>query len=272
MKIVFLGTPRFAQIVLEKLAVSKYKPQLVITGRDRKKGRGQALEATPVKIEAQKHHIPISYELSDVDGNFDLAILVAYGHIVPNDILENPKFHFLNVHPSLLPKYRGPSPIQNAILKGENETGVTIIKLDEKLDHGPIISQKSIAIENTDTHATLIEKLGRLGVNLLMEYLPKYVDGSITPAPQVHEFATTTQKITKKDGYISIENLPNKEELDRKIRAFYPWPTVWFEIGGKRFRLLPENKIQPEGKLALSIQEFKNGYPNVAEKLVERIV
>ena len=105
-----------------------------------------------------------------------------------------------------------------------------------------------------------------------MEYLPKYVYGSITPAPQAQNLATINQKITKKDGYINMENLPSKEELDRKTRAFYSWPTVWIEVGGKRFKLLPENKIQPEGKLALSIQEFKNGYPNVAKKLVEVIV
>lgn len=269
MKIAFFGTPRFAQIILSELIKTEFKPQLVITGPDRKKGRGQALEATTVKIEAQKHNISVSYEISTVDESFDLAILVAYGHIIPKEILKIPKLGFINVHPSPLPKYRGPSPIQSAILAGENETGVTIMKLDQELDHGPIISQAIVPINSTDTYATLTEKLGHLGASLLTKSLPKYIDGTTVPASQNHKLATTTQKITKKDGHIDTENPPEPQTLGRMIRAFYPWPTVWFELNGKKIKLLPQNKIQMEGKQPLSLQEFKNGYPYESEQIIK---
>src|SRR3989338_8544602 len=139
LSIAFFGTPRIAQIVLKRLIATEFKPQLVITGHDRKLGRGQALVPTSVKLEAQKNNIEVSHRMSDLDKSFDIAILVDYGHIIPKTILQRPKFGFLNVHPSLLPKFRGPSPIYQTILNGDQKTGVTIIKLDKELDHGPII-------------------------------------------------------------------------------------------------------------------------------------
>lgn len=286
MKIVFLGTPRFAQIVLEKLANTPYKPHLVITGHERKSGRGLASKATEVKLAAEKHGIKVFYELSGVDDTFDLAILVAYGKIIPKNILEIPRFGFLNVHPSLLPKYRGPSPIQTAILEGETKSGVTIMKLDEQLDHGPILSQKEVEIKSSDTHSTLIEKLGSLGAGLLLETLPLYLEhlrgGSklkprehpvgvpvfLPPKDQDHTKATFTKKITKRLGLIDMNMPQDKTAINRMIRAFYPWPNVWFEVDGKKFKLLPENKIQPEGKNPMNFSEFKNGYKNVAEKII----
>lgn len=273
LKIAFLGTPQNAAIVLEKLIVSPYKPSLVITGQDKKANRGQALKPTPVKLAAKKHKIAVDYKLSAIDDTFDLAILVAFGQIIPEKILKTPKFGFLNIHPSLLPKYRGPSPIYQAILNGDEKTGVTIIKLDSQLDHGPILAQEELGIESPDTHQSIMEKTALLGADLLIEILPRYLEGSIEPKPQDHTKAIYTEKVEKGNGKIDIDNPPDTKTLDRMIRAYFPWPTVWTLIDGKRIKFLPEGKIQPEGKKPMTMRELANGYPNLIstiEKLIKQ--
>ncbi|KKR87940.1 MAG: Methionyl-tRNA formyltransferase [Candidatus Curtissbacteria bacterium GW2011_GWA1_41_11] len=267
MKIVFLGTPRLAQIVLENLIESDFKPQLIITGEDKKVGRGQNKSSTPVKLTAQKNGMAVGHLLSEVSKNFDLAILVAFGHIIPKDILDKPRFGFINVHPSLLPKYRGPSPIQSAILKGEIKTGVTIIKLDQEVDHGPILNQREIEIEKEDTHESLIEKTGAIGSNLLLVTLPDYLSGKTKPKEQNNEDATFTEKITKADGQIDLQNPPSKQKLERMINAFYPWPTVWTKIDSKIIKFLPKQMIQIEGKRPIPISDLNNGYPQIYSKV-----
>lgn len=267
LKIAFFGTPQNAAIVLEKLIESPFKPSLVITGQDTKANRGQALTATPVKLVAEKHNIPVDYKLSAIDNNFDLAILVAFGQIIPDDLLSKPKYGFLNIHPSLLPKYRGPSPIYEAILKGDEITGVTIIKLDAELDHGPMLTQKELEIEKADTHQSLMEKTAILGAKTLIETLPKYLNGSLRPGPQDHLKATYTEKVKKKNGYIDISNPPDTKTLDLMIRAYFPWPTVWTKVDRKIIKFLPEGKIQPEGKRPMTQKEFQNGYPQLFGKI-----
>lgn len=276
MKIAFFGTPRLAQIVLENLIASDYKPSLVVTVSDTKVGRGQKISASETKQTALKNKIEVVENLSSViHHQFDLAILVAYGKILPKKILDIPKHGFINIHPSLLPKYRGPSPIQSAIIKGESVTGVTIIKLDEEVDHGPILAQKEIAIEQNDTHLSLIEKVGLIGSNLLLEVLPPYLSGKTKPHQQEHLKATFTEKITKAQGKIDFENPPDKKNLGHMIRAYFPWPTVWgaLMVNGKSqvVKLLPENMIQPEGKKPMTVKEFLNGYPNT-RILMEKIL
>lgn len=295
-KTIFFGTPRFAQIILEKLVNSPFKPQLVITAPDTKVGRGRKLQASPVKQTAVKNRIEVLQPKSLSDPNlklkienfkFDLAILVAYGKIITADVLSIPKYGFINIHPSLLPKYRGPSPIQTAILDSAEKTGVTIMLLDEKIDHGPILAQKEIAIEKDDTHASLIEKLGKLGADLLIEILPYHASGDIKPKPQDHSKATYTKQIKKTDGYIDLNNPPDPVTFDRMIRAFYPWPGVWSKLMVNKqslrsssanwrtaglgkwlmVKFLPGNLIQLEGKRPLSVQEFKNGYPQAFEQI-----
>lgn len=273
--IVFFGTPRFAQIVLENLIASEFKPSLVVTAPDAKAGRGQMLTPPPVKQNALGAGIRLTqkteFDPKDFTGlNPDLAILVAFGQIIPKEILEIPKLGFLNIHPSLLPKYRGPSPIQTAILENEKTTGVTIIKLDEELDHGPILGRREVPIEENDTHLTLIEKLGAIGSNLLLELLPDYVSGNLKLQDQDHVRATMTKKITKEDGHIDLHNPPNPQDLNRMIRAYYPWPTVWGEIivqsdKGKvqRVKLLPEKMVQVEGKNPVPREEFAKLYPTL---------
>src|SRR4030042_4930116 len=281
LRIVFFGTPSVAQICLEKLIDSSLKPQLVVAAPDKKAGRGRKLQMSPVKRTAFDNKIDVlqpknlqdkKFQFSIFNFQFDLAILVAYGKIIPKEILSIPKYGFVNIHPSLLPKYRGPSPIQSAILAGDAKTGITVIKLDEKMDHGPIMARKEIKIKNNDTHVTLVEKLGKLGAELLLETLPEYILGKIKLKAQNHQKATITCKITKEDGLINLQNPPNPQTLNRMIRAFYPWPGTWCQlpVHGQQFtvKFLPGNFIQPEGKRSLAITEFKNGYPIVYEQIM----
>lgn len=266
-KIAFFGTPHLAQIVLEKLVATKYKPQLVVTSQSTKVGRGQKVSPSAVAETAQRNNLKIIGGLETLNESFELAILVAYGHIIPQRILDIPKFGFINIHPSLLPKYRGPSPIQSAILNGQTKTGVSIMLLDDQLDHGPILVQKEEPIAPDDTNESLSAKLAQLGTSQLLAILPTYLSGKITPKEQEHKKATYTEKITKDSGKIDLAKPPDKKTLNRMMRAYYPWPAVWTEIEGKRFKLLPEEKIQPEGKRPMSMKEFQNGYPEIAEKI-----
>ena len=280
MKIVFFGTNRLAQIVLEELIKSNYKPQLIITAPDKKAGRGQRRQMSPVKQTALKNNLEILQpeSLSNVifkfqvsSFKFDIAILVAYGQIIPKEILIAPKYGFINVHPSLLPKYRGPSPIQTAILAGEQKAGISIILLDEKIDHGPILAQKKITIATNDTHASLIEYLGKIGARLLIQILPEYLAGSLKPKTQNDSQATFSKHIKKSDGYIDLNNPPDPQTFDRMIRAFYLWPGTWCRlmVNGKWLivKFLPGNLIQPEGKQPMLLSEFTNGYPNLFKQL-----
>lgn len=278
MKIVFFGTNRLAQIVLEELIKSNYKPQLIITAPDKKAGRGQERQMSPVKQTALKNNLEILqpkdlYE-SNVKSrlsNVDLSILVAYGQIIPKEILIAPKYGFINVHPSLLPKYRGPSPIQTAILSDDKKIGISIIILDELIDHGPILIQKKITISPKDTHLSLVEYLGKIGARLLIQILPEYLAGSLKPKTQNDSQATFSKHIKKSDGYIDLNNPPDPQTFDRMIRAFYLWPGTWCRlmVNGKWLivKFLPGNLIQPEGKQPMLLSEFTNGYPNLFKQL-----
>lgn len=277
MKIAFFGTPHFAQIVLENLVDSPYKPTIVITAPDAKSGRGQKLVPTPVKQTAIENNIDVLTpkslnQQSTIDNQqFDLAILVAYGKIIPKEILGIPKYGFINLHPSLLPKYRGPSPIQSAILSGESKTGVTIMLLDEEVDHGPILAQHEILIENNDNNETLHEKLGSIGAKLLTKTLSDYLEGNLKPKPQNHSKATFTKHIERLDGYIDLKNPPTKNQLQNMIRAFHPWPGVWTKLNGKIIKFLPDGKIQPEGKRPMTKKEFLNGYTDTKD-FIEKLL
>ena len=281
MKIVFFGTNRLAQIVLEELIKSNYKPQLIITAPDKKAGRGQERQMSPVKQTALKNNLEILqpkdlYE-SNVKSrlsNVDLSILVAYGQIIPKEILIAPKYGFINVHPSLLPKYRGPSPIQTAILSDDKKIGISIIILDELIDHGPILIQKKITISPKDTHLSLIEYLGKIGARLLIQILPEYLAGSLKPKTQNHSQATFSKRIKKSNGYVDLNNPPDSKTFDRMIRAFYPWPGVYTKLKIKNEKLkiikfLPGNLIQPEGKRPMTTKEFLNGYPETKKFIGE---
>jgi len=240
MKIIFIGTPEFGAIVLEELIKDGYPPILVISSPDKPVGRKHNITPPPVKVLAEKHGIEIiqpeqiqSSKSKIQNLEPDLIVVAAYGQIIPKKILDIPKRGSLNIHPSLLPKYRGSSPIQFTILNGEKKSGVTIILMDEKIDHGKIISNFQFQISNEKiTYPELLKELAKLGAKLLLETIPKWVRGEIKPKPQNEAKAIYTKILTKEDGKIDWQK--SAKVLEREIRAFYPWPgsyTIWANRG-----------------------------------------
>lgn len=262
MKTVFFGASEFVIPVLELLK-NRFGLSLIVTTE----------KAGSVVDYAKQNEIPYLsvsnlgkeeiQKLKDEDA--DLGIVADFGIIIKQDVLDIFPQGFLNIHPSLLPKYRGPTPVQTAILNGDIETGVTIIKIDEKMDHGPILAQEEIEITNENSFE-MLKILFAHGANLLEKVLIDYVEEILTPIEQNEEEASYTKMLTKKDGEISIEKVPSKEKLMNMIRAFYPWPGIWFKttLGNKEtiIKLLPENKIQVEGKNPMGLKDFLNGYPD----------
>ncbi len=242
-KIIFLGTPEFAVPILEKLISSEFPPLLVVTQPDRPVGRRQTVTPPPVKVAAQAHGIPViqpenksALVAALAKEQFDLAILVAYGMIIPQALLDQPKLGFINVHPSQLPKYRGPSPIQAALLAGETSTGLTIIKLSQETDAGPIVAQQTMVIELRDTFQSLSQKLSALGAELLTSVLPEYLAGSSKLVEQDHSGASYCQMITRQSGQIDWS--ASALAISRQFRAFYPWPGVFTNLNGQRLKIL----------------------------------
>ncbi len=277
MKYIFFGTPEFAAIVLEKLITAGYIPEAVVCNPDEPVGRKQILTPPPVKILAEKFNISIlqpeklrnnlefSNQLKKL--KLDLAIVAAYGKIISKEILDIPVYGFINIHGSILPVYRGASPIQNAILNGDAETGITLIKLDEEMDHGPILANSKLSITDDDTYESLSRKLAISGAELLIKTIPDYISGKIKPVEQNHDGATYTGIIKKEDGKIDWSK--GAEEIERMTRAFYPWPTAWTTWNKKVFKILEAEvcngkleikKLQLEGGKVLSIKEFLNGH------------
>jgi methionyl-tRNA formyltransferase len=269
-KIVFIGTSEFGAIILNRLVKNNYKPVLVITQPDKPAGRRQTLIPSPVKKEAKL--LKIGYDLEEIKRiKPDLIITAAYGKIIPKEILEIPEYGALNVHPSLLPKYRGPSPIQTAILNGDKETGITIMLMDQEMDHGPIIAQDRCKIGETTTCQELEKILANQGAKLLIETIPKWIKREIKAKEQDHSKASYTKIIKKEDGKIDWNK--SAQEIERKIRAFDPWPGAFTFIKKKdkkiRIKILKAElskdkliikKLQPEAKKPMSFEEFKKGY------------
>lgn len=214
-------------------------------------------DVSPIKEALSKH-----FTLVDSLEEADLGVVAAYGHILPEEDLEKPKFGCINIHPSLLPKYRGPTPIQEAILNGDKISGLTIIKMDKEIDHGPIISQDTIERSSSDNLETLSNKLFQLAADKLPKVIEDFTQGKINPIPQDHSQATYCQRLTKESGYFDINNPPSTEVLNRMIRAYYPWPGVWTRWNNKIVKFLPENMLQMEGKKAIPMRDFLNGYPD----------
>jgi methionyl-tRNA formyltransferase len=243
-KIIFMGIPEFGAIILEGLINGGSKPILVVTAPDKPVGRKQILTPPPVKLLAERYKIPILQPKEIRNSKFeirklepDLIVVAAYGQILPKEILEIPKFGCLNIHPSLLPRWRGPSPIRYTILNGDKTTGVTIILMNEKMDHGPILTNFKIKITDPKiTYLKLHNKLAELGAKLLLETIPKWIKGEIKPKPQDESKATYTKILTREDGKIDWRK--SAEDLEKQIRAFEIWP------GSFSFWQKTRNKIQ----------------------------
>lgn len=262
-RIAFWGTSHISVIVLEEMARGGILPALIITAPPKQKGRGLELTPSEVKVWADNHGIP-TFEPAKLDPAFcdqllqadcQLFVVASYGKIIPRTVLDMPKHGALNMHPSLLPKLRGASPIQSGILEdiplgSKHETGVTIMLVDEEVDHGPIVAQEKITIENWPPKGSELEEiLGNLGGKLLATTIPDWVAGKITPHAQNHDEATYTKKITKGSGHIDLADDPIR--MYRKIRAFDVWPRAYFltERNGREIRVVVTDAIIKEGKL-----------------------
>ena len=312
MKIVFFGSSKYsvisAAIIKDKLGLT-----LVVTNPDKPSGRQRQLTVSPVKQFAQKNKLALLETdqldqraletISDTEPDF--LIVADYGKILPKSLLDLPKYTALNIHHSLLPKHRGPSPAPAAILAGEKISGVTIIKMTEEVDAGDILIQQEYELAPNETTDSLLIRLNKIGAELIVGLLPNLAHsrsvsrlhprGEVETkpgehpggAPQDESQATYTHRFTKQDGFIDPEKPPDPQTFDRMVRAFYPWPGVWSKVilrqtqdDAERSRsikvkseklilikFLPGNLIQPEGKRPMSINEFMNGYPAVYEQI-----
>ena len=267
-KIVFFGTPEFSVKMLEALRQNNFMPILVITESDKPKGRKLKMAPSPVKEWAQRYGIPVQHHYDNLKSiGADLFIVASFGKILPKEVLEIPKYGTLNVHPSLLPKLRGASPIQGAILSGEKETGVTIMLMNEKMDEGPILSKSNLKSQISNlSYKELKNQLAELGGKLLVEIIPKWTNGEIKPREQEHKKATYTKKITKENGLIDW-NEP-AEIIERKIRAFTPWPGAYTFVSGKRLIIIQAElknnalkikRVKPEGKNEMDFADYLRG-------------
>ncbi|HLC22674.1 MAG TPA: methionyl-tRNA formyltransferase [Candidatus Nanoarchaeia archaeon] len=275
----FFGTSIFSVMVLDELKKAGFTPALIVTTADKPQGRKLIISASPVKIWAQQEKIDVIQPdqltpevLSDLgNSEWDLFIVASYGKILPGALLHIPHFGSLNVHPSLLPKYRGASPIQSQILADDRKTGVTIMLMDEALDHGPIIAQARIEIDEADwppKGSELEEMLATLGGSFLAETIPSWIDGALTKETQEEEKATFTKKITKEDGELDMNNGDARQNF-LKIQAFDEWPVAYFfvEKKGKKIRVkitsasyrngvLTLERVIPEGKKEMLYSDF----------------
>jgi len=308
MKTVFFGGNQLSVIVLGQLINSKIRPNLIITAPDKPVGKKKIITPPPLKLEAQKLRLnviqPVSLKEQDVVKKIreispELGIVAAYGKLIPKQILELFPKGVLNLHPSLLPKYRGPSPIQSAILNDDKETGVTIILLDEKMDHGQILAQETIKLTGEEYFPELYDRLAKVGGKLLSKIMPLWVEKQITPMSQNDSKATICEKLEWSDGEIKL-NEPVKKVFAR-IRALSSEPGTWINLKIKgtkpiylkiiKAAMLPGEKfqkpeplgiyekdknlvlgcsggsllleqVQPEGRKIMTGKEFLNGYRN----------
>lgn len=313
MKIAFFGNTKYS-VIDARVLHERFGLVQVVTKPDKPTGRKRILTPNPVKTFAVANKIPVieadsfsvtkgqtlksSISRSDLnpidkilrfaqnDRGLDFIVVADYGVILPREVLDIPKIAPLNVHQSLLPKYRGTSPAPAAILAGDKKTGVTIIKMVEEVDAGDILSQEEYEMEPTETTDSLLTKLNQLGSQLVCKVIENY--DSIKPKPQDEAKATFTERMSKKDGQIDLENPPDPIILDRMIRAYYPWPTVWskVKVKGESEKIIkflpaiPDERspinntpflIQPEGKKPMTPKEFLNGYPKT-KTLLENLL
>ncbi|MFC1756433.1 methionyl-tRNA formyltransferase [Patescibacteria group bacterium] len=305
-KVIFMGTSLFSKEILKALLDEKYNIISVFTQPDKKSGRRNEIEISSVKYFCQKKSL-LCFQPQKLDDEVkkkieksqpDIIVVAAYGKILPENILSIPKFGSINIHTSLLPRYRGPSPIQNTLLNGEKETGISIMLLDKGMDTGDILEQKKIEITDSDTVLSLSKKLARKSVDSILKTIPRWILGKIAPEKQNDSEATYCKLIEKNDGRIFWNKSAN--EVYNQFRAFYPWPGIFsfwhrndlqirikfnkigvkkisrklnYEVGevfGDKNQIsintangvIIVNDLQVEGKKSVSAREFINGYPD----------
>jgi len=302
--IAYFGSPDFSAKLLEKLLTDKdllrlIEVKLVVTQPDQPVGRKQILTSTPVKTTAEKYFESEDIKFLSLSGlgvpaviknfgielkNIDLALVYAYGAIVPKDFLFLPKYGFWNIHPSLLPKYRGTAPMATPLINGDKTTGLTIIKMDEEIDHGPIIDQETYTILETDYRSDLENKLTELAFNMFKKIINELqiTDYELETKEQNHKEATYTKKLTKQDGFIKFKELIDLLKLTTnhqslvtfysRFRGLSPWPGIWTILpSGKRLKIikvklvanphsLTPMVVQLEGKKEVDFKTFNEAY------------
>lgn len=299
-KIIFMGTPAFSVPILEGLLEQGYDVLAVVTQPDRPVGRKRVITPPPVKEAALKHNL-LTLQPEKISGSSemdqvielapDIIVTAAFGQFLPEKILKAPKFGAINVHASLLPKYRGGAPVHYSIIEGEQETGVTIMEMIKKMDAGDILAQKAIPITKQDDVGTMFERLSKVGKELLLETLPKILANEITPIPQDEAKVTFSPNITREQEKIDWHK--TAEEIDNQVRGMRPWPTAFTtykETTWKLWQVTPLAEtteaeagtiikrtkkelwiacgqgtvlsiviLQPSGKGKLAVQDFLNG-------------
>ena len=300
LRAVFMGTPEFAVPTLVSLLDAGCEIVGVYTQPDRRSGRGRRLTSPPVKQAAIERGLPVFQPASlrrDADArqqlaslNPDLILVVAYGLFLPADTLDVPPLGALNIHPSLLPKHRGPSPVATAILEGDTTTGATLMQLDEGMDSGPIIAQRETTIGEDETAEDLTVRLFEMGARLLADTLPRWRTGEFAPVPQSEGDTTITRLFRREDGEINWTR--PADYIARQIRAYHPWPGTYTPWNGKQLKvhqaepldndedfapgtvveidqgigvatgegILLIQRVQPEGRQAMDIGDFTRGY------------
>jgi methionyl-tRNA formyltransferase len=295
-RIVFMGTPQFA--VPSLIAAAQWGHVVaVVTQPDKPKGRGNTLAAPPVKLAALERDLPVRQPAKIRGTGFseelralapDICVVAAYGKILPPDVLEVPRLGCVNVHGSLLPRFRGAAPIQWAIAAGDERTGITLMQMDEGMDTGPILARAEVRIEPRETSASLYDKLAELGADLLRRSLPALFEGKLPAIPQPADGVVYAPMIRKEDGALDFQK--SARELERRVRAFYPWPGAFVRMGAARVKVLQAEfkagagapgsvlsagaeglevacgggsllvtQVQPEGKRAMTAAEFLSG-------------
>ena len=267
MKIIFMGTPDFAAASLEALIASRHEIQAVVTQPDKPKGRKGELTPPPVKVIAKREGIKVYQPLKVWDEEFvktlraynpDVMVVVAFGQIIPLSILKMPKYGCVNIHGSLLPKYRGAAPIQWAVLDGEKETGITTILMDEGIDTGDILLKKTIKIDTDETSGSLFDKLMALGAETILETLDELEKGSLTPIKQGESPTAYAKMLTKAMGLIDFTK-PAKE-LDCFVRGMDPWPSAYTLLAGKTLKLWKVRAVEGGGKAGSVIDIDKESF------------
>ena len=298
LRLIFMGTPDFAVPILDALVDTGHHIAAVYCQPPRRAGRGQRLRPSPVQVLAEARGLdvrtPTSLKGAEEQAAFaaldaDAAVIAAYGLILPTAVLEAPRLGCVNVHASLLPRWRGAAPIQRAILAGDSETGVTIMRIIEEVDAGPVLLAKTIPIGHHTTAAALHDQLSALGARLMVEALEGYAAGRLTPTPQPAAGITHAAKIKPEDGRLDWRRAAT--ELERQVRALSPAPGAWFEHAGQRIKVLEAEvadgapgtapgtlfdgrltvacgtgalrltKVQRSGKAAVDAMAFLRGYP-----------
>ena len=300
MRVIFMGTPEFAVGTLEHLVEAKHEVIAVVTQPDKLKGRGKTMQFTPVKEKALEYNIPVYQPVKVRDEEFlevvrelnpDVIVVVAFGQILPKALLDIPKYGCVNVHGSLLPKYRGAAPIEWAIIDGENETGITTMLMDVGLDTGDMLLKATTEITSEDTGGSLRERMAEIGANLLIETLAGLENGTIIPEKQDDSKSNYAKMLTKTLG--NMDFTKSACELERLIRGLNPWPSAYTKLDGKTLKVwvadvYNENKdvapgtitgitkntievqtgdgilalkeIQLEGKKRMTVDAFLRGY------------